>query len=37
MSNNGYLLPCEHTGEQVLIDAADDADALLAADRRRRG
>ena len=23
MSNNCYLLTCKHTGEQVLIDAAD--------------
>ena len=29
MSNNCYLLTCKHTGEQVLIDAADAADVLL--------
>lgn len=28
-NNNCYLLRCESTGEQVLIDAADDAPALL--------
>ncbi|MFC5178629.1 MBL fold metallo-hydrolase [Nocardioides taihuensis] len=30
MSNNCYLLRCHETGEQVLIDAADDAPTLLA-------
>ncbi len=30
MSNNCYLLRCTDTGEQVLVDAADDAPALLA-------
>ncbi|MCW2747406.1 MAG: Zn-dependent hydrolase [Nocardioidaceae bacterium] len=30
MDNNAYLLRCEITGEQVLIDAANDADAVLA-------
>lgn len=30
MSNNAYLLRCALTGEQVLIDAADEADTLLA-------
>lgn len=30
MSNNAYLLKCNLTGEQVLIDAADEADKLLA-------
>lgn len=30
MSNNCYLLHCTETGEQVLIDAADDAATLLA-------
>lgn len=30
MANNAYLLRCETTGEQVLIDAADEADRLLA-------
>ena len=30
MSNNCYLLRCHETGDQVLIDAADDADRLLA-------
>jgi glyoxylase-like metal-dependent hydrolase (beta-lactamase superfamily II) len=29
MSNNVYLLRCRRTGEQVLIDAADDAPAIL--------
>ena len=29
MSNNCYLLRCRATGEQLLIDAADDAPALL--------
>src|SRR3954447_19159193 len=29
MSNNCYLLRCRDTGEQVLIDAADDAPRLL--------
>jgi len=29
MSNNCYLLTCKHTGEAVLIDAADRADVLL--------
>src|SRR3954453_14449184 len=30
MSNNAYLLRCQLTGEQVLIDAADEAATLLA-------
>lgn len=29
MSNNCYLLTCRETGEQVLVDAADDSAALL--------
>jgi len=29
MSNNCYLLTCKHTGEAVLIDAADKSDVLL--------
>ena len=29
MSNNCYLLRCHETGDQVFIDAADDADRLL--------
>ncbi|MFD1858707.1 MBL fold metallo-hydrolase [Aeromicrobium camelliae] len=29
MSNNAYLLRCTLTGEQALIDAADEADRLL--------
>jgi glyoxylase-like metal-dependent hydrolase (beta-lactamase superfamily II) len=29
MSNNCYLLTCKHTGEAVLIDAADSAATLL--------
>ena len=29
MSNNCYLLTCKHTGEQVLIDAADASATLL--------
>ena len=30
MDNNAYLLRCRDTGEQLLIDAANDADTLLA-------
>jgi glyoxylase-like metal-dependent hydrolase (beta-lactamase superfamily II) len=30
MANNVYLLRCRHTDEQVLIDAADEADRILA-------
>ncbi len=30
MNNNAYLLRCTVTGQQALIDAANDADALLA-------
>jgi len=30
MDNNCYLLTCRSTGEQLLVDAADDAEALLA-------
>jgi glyoxylase-like metal-dependent hydrolase (beta-lactamase superfamily II) len=30
MDNNAYLLRCRRTGEQLLIDAANDADRLLA-------
>ncbi|MGJ9423516.1 MBL fold metallo-hydrolase [Aeromicrobium sp. CF3.5] len=30
MSNNAYLLRCNLTGEQALIDAANEADTLLA-------
>ncbi len=30
MANNVYLLRCRHTDEQVLMDAADDAPAVLA-------
>lgn len=29
MNNNAYLLTCQTTGEQVLIDAANDADTIL--------
>ena len=29
MSNNCYLLTCKHTGEQVLIDAADASATLM--------
>src|SRR6478609_1109908 len=29
MSNNCYLLRCRHTGDQVLIDAADASSTLL--------
>ena len=29
MSNNAYLLTCRTTGRQLLVDAADDAPALL--------
>jgi glyoxylase-like metal-dependent hydrolase (beta-lactamase superfamily II) len=30
MHNNVYLLTCQETGEQLLVDAADDAPAILA-------
>lgn len=30
MDNNAYLLRCRHTGNQVLIDAANEPDRLLA-------
>lgn len=29
MNNNAYLLRCRHTDEQVLIDAANEADTLI--------
>jgi glyoxylase-like metal-dependent hydrolase (beta-lactamase superfamily II) len=29
MDNNAYLLRCPHTGEQLLVDAANDADRLI--------
>jgi glyoxylase-like metal-dependent hydrolase (beta-lactamase superfamily II) len=29
MNNNVYLLRCQHTDQQVLVDAADDARAIL--------
>ncbi|MBW9208758.1 MBL fold metallo-hydrolase [Mumia sp. zg.B21] len=29
MSNNAYVLRCRHTDEQLLVDAANDADTLL--------
>ena len=29
MDNNAYLLRCRATGEQLLIDAANDADTLI--------
>jgi glyoxylase-like metal-dependent hydrolase (beta-lactamase superfamily II) len=29
MSNNAYLLRCRHTGDQVLVDAAAEAEVLL--------
>ena len=29
MDNNAYLLRCRDTGEQLLVDAANDADTLL--------
>jgi glyoxylase-like metal-dependent hydrolase (beta-lactamase superfamily II) len=29
MDNNAYLLRCRHTGEQVLVDAANEPDRLL--------
>jgi glyoxylase-like metal-dependent hydrolase (beta-lactamase superfamily II) len=29
MDNNAYLLECRETGERLLVDAADDAPALL--------
>ena len=37
MDNNAYLLRCRVTGEQILVDAAAEPDALLDADRRRTG
>ena len=36
MSNNAYLLRCNATGDQVLIDAAAEPDDAAATDRRRR-
>ena len=36
MDNNAYLLRCRETGEQLLIDAANDADPPARPDRRRR-
>jgi glyoxylase-like metal-dependent hydrolase (beta-lactamase superfamily II) len=30
MDNNAYLLTCGETGERLLVDAADDAETLLA-------
>jgi glyoxylase-like metal-dependent hydrolase (beta-lactamase superfamily II) len=36
MSNNCYLLRCNATGEQLLIDAADDAATLLGLVHERR-
>ena len=30
MDNNAYLLRCRRTGQQLLVDAANDADRLLA-------
>ena len=36
MSNNCYLLRCNATGDQVLIDAAAEPDDPAATDRRRR-
>jgi glyoxylase-like metal-dependent hydrolase (beta-lactamase superfamily II) len=30
MDNNAYLLVCKYTGEALLIDAANDADRILA-------
>lgn len=29
MNNNAYVLRCRHTDEQMLVDAANDADTLL--------
>lgn len=29
MDNNAYLLVCKHTGDAVLVDAANDADRIL--------
>ncbi len=37
MSNNAYLLSCKATGEQLLIDAADDARSVLALVRQGGG
>ena len=36
MDNNAYLLRCRATGEQLLIDAANEAGHPARADRRRR-
>ena len=35
MDNNAYLLRCRDTGDQLLIDAAAEADVLLEPARRR--
>ena len=35
MSNNAYLLRCNETGDQVLVDAAAEPDTAAAAHRRR--
>lgn len=37
MSNNAYLLTCRSTGEQLLVDAADDAARLTALVREGTG
>ena len=37
MDNNAYLLRCTHTGELVLIDAANEAEPAAGADRRHAG
>jgi len=37
MDNNAYLLTCRHDGSQLLVDAADDPDALLALLREGSG
>ena len=37
MDNNAYLLTCRHDGAQLLIDAADDADRVVALVREGSG
>ena len=36
MANNVYLITAKESGAQVLIDAADDAEAITASHRLRR-
>src|SRR6478735_7642715 len=37
MDNNAYLLTCRHDGAQLLVDAADDGDRLVALVREGSG